>query len=64
VNVYLSKSDFKVARTRDARFLTFKVQGNGNVTAGAVTLECCPQNTPIVPGQGSGSDGLDGVDQG
>ena len=31
---------------RDARFLTFKVQGNGNVTAGAVTLECCPGNTP------------------
>jgi hypothetical protein len=38
---------------RDARFLTFKVQGNGNVTAGAVTLECCPQNTPIAPGSGS-----------
>jgi hypothetical protein len=48
---------------RDARFLTFKVHGNGNVTAGAVTLECCPQNTPIAPGSGSaGSDGLDGVD--
>jgi hypothetical protein len=39
---------------RDARFLTFKVQGNGNVTAGAVTLECCPQNTPIAPASGSG----------
>jgi hypothetical protein len=38
---------------RDARFLTFKVQGNGNVTAGAVTLECCPQNTPSAPGSGS-----------
>jgi hypothetical protein len=38
---------------RDARFLTFKVQGNGNVTAGVVTLECCPQNTPIAPGSGS-----------
>jgi len=38
---------------RDARFLTFKVQGNGNVTAGAVTLECCPQNTPIAPGSES-----------
>ena len=35
---------------RDARFLTFKVQGNGNVTAGAVTLECCLQNTPISSG--------------
>jgi hypothetical protein len=38
---------------RDARFLTFKVQGNGNVTAGVVTLECCPQNTPIAPESGS-----------
>jgi hypothetical protein len=37
----------------DARFVTFKVQGNGNVTAGAVILECCPQNTPIAPGSGS-----------
>src|SRR5258707_9682497 len=38
---------------RDARFLTFKVQGDGNVTTGAVTLKCCPQNTPIAPGSGS-----------
>ena len=35
------------------RFLTFKVQGNGNVTAGAVAIECCPQTTPIAPGSGS-----------
>jgi hypothetical protein len=34
----------------EARFLTLKVQGNGNVTAGAVTIECCPQSTPIAPG--------------
>jgi hypothetical protein len=37
------------------RFLTFKVQGNGNVTAGAVAIECCPQNTPIAPGSGQRS---------
>jgi hypothetical protein len=36
------------------RFLTFKVQGNGNVTAGAVAIECCPQDTSISPGSGSG----------
>jgi hypothetical protein len=35
------------------RFLIFKVQGNGNVTAGAVAIECCPSNTPILPGSGS-----------
>jgi hypothetical protein len=35
------------------RLLTFKVQGNGNVTAGAVAIECCPQDTPISPGSGS-----------
>jgi hypothetical protein len=35
------------------RFLTFKVQGNGNVAAGAVAIECCPQDTPISPGSGS-----------
>jgi len=38
----------------DARFLTFKVQGNGPVTAGQVTIECCPQNTPMIPGASSG----------
>jgi hypothetical protein len=35
------------------RFLTFKIQGNGNVTAGSCAIECCPQNTPIAPGSGS-----------
>jgi hypothetical protein len=39
---------------RDARFVTFKIQGNGPVTAGQVTIECCPQATPIAPGSGSG----------
>jgi hypothetical protein len=35
------------------RFLTFKVQGNGSLSAGQVTIECCPQNTPMVPGASS-----------
>jgi len=38
----------------DARFVTFKVQGNGNVTAGAVAIECCPQTTPTPPSAGIG----------
>jgi hypothetical protein len=41
----------------DARFVTFKVQGNGNVTAGAVAIECCPQTTPTPPSAGS-ADGM------
>jgi hypothetical protein len=39
----------------ETRLVTFKITGNGNVTVGAVTLECCPQTTPIAPG--SVSDG-------
>jgi hypothetical protein len=35
------------------RLVTFKVTGNGPVTAGAITIECCPQNKPIAPGSGS-----------
>jgi hypothetical protein len=31
----------------EARFVTFKVQGVGPVTAGQVVLECCPQATPM-----------------
>jgi hypothetical protein len=31
----------------EARFVTFKVQGVGPVTAGQVVLECCPQSTPM-----------------
>jgi hypothetical protein len=38
---------------REPRLVTFKVRGNGAVTAGAVVLECCPRNTPIAPGSGS-----------
>jgi hypothetical protein len=29
---------------RDPNFVTFRVTGNGTVTAGAVTIECCPDN--------------------
>jgi hypothetical protein len=32
---------------REARFVTFKIQGVGPVTAGQVVLECCPQATPM-----------------
>jgi hypothetical protein len=39
---------------REANFVTFRVTGNGPVTAGQVTIECCPQATPIAPGSGSG----------
>jgi hypothetical protein len=39
------------------RLLTFKIFGSGNVTAGAVEIQCCPQTTPVAPGSGSG-DGL------
>ena len=37
----------------ETRLMTFKIAGNGNVTAGAITIECCPQATPIAPGSGS-----------
>jgi hypothetical protein len=39
----------------EPRFLTLKVQGNGPVSAGQVTIECCPQNTPMIPGASSGA---------
>jgi hypothetical protein len=32
---------------RDANFATFRVTGTGPVTAGQVTIECCPQTTPM-----------------
>src|SRR5437016_6441470 len=36
--------------------VTFRVTGNGSVTAGAVTIECCPSMTPTpLPGSGSGA---------
>jgi hypothetical protein len=31
----------------NARFVTFKIQGVGPITAGQVTIECCPQTTPM-----------------
>jgi len=37
----------------EPRLVTFKVTGNGPVTGGAITIECCPQNTPIAPDSGS-----------
>ena len=33
----------------DARFVTFKIQGNGPVAAGVISIECCPQTTPALP---------------
>ena len=39
----------------DPRFVTFRVTGNGSITGGSVAIECCPQNTPIAPGAGSGA---------
>jgi hypothetical protein len=35
---------------REPRLVTIKVKGNGAVTTGAVTLECCPRDTPIAAG--------------
>ena len=42
---------------REARFLTFKIQGNGQITAGQITIECCPGNAPMAatPTPGSGN---------
>src|SRR5207253_7078180 len=38
------------------RTVTFRVTGNGSVSAGAVTIECCPSMTPTpLPGSGSGA---------
>ena len=37
----------------EPRLVTFKIMGNGPVSAGQITVECCPQNTPIAPGSGS-----------
>jgi hypothetical protein len=43
----------------EPRFTTFRITGNGPVSAGAVTIECCPGNTPMtadaapLPGSGS-----------
>ena len=32
----------------EPRFTTFRITGNGSVSAGAVTIECCPGNTPMI----------------
>src|SRR5438309_5308730 len=41
---------------REPRTVTFRVMGNGSVSAGAVTIECCPSMTPTpLPGSGSGA---------
>jgi hypothetical protein len=41
----------------EPRFATFNVTGNGSVSAGAVTIECCPGNAPMAatPTPGSGT---------
>jgi hypothetical protein len=31
----------------EPRFTTFRITGNGSVTGGAVTIECCPGNAPM-----------------
>jgi hypothetical protein len=40
---------------RDPNFTTFRVTGNGTVTAGAVTIECCPGNMTGVSGSVTGT---------
>ena len=37
----------------ERRRVTFCVTGNGPVSAGQVTIECCPQKTPMIPGASS-----------
>jgi hypothetical protein len=43
----------------EPRFTTFRITGNGSVSAGTVAIECCPgtpmTTTPLIPGAGSGS---------
>jgi hypothetical protein len=39
---------------REPRLVTFRIEGKGSVTTGVITIECCPQDTPISPGSGSG----------
>jgi len=31
----------------ESKFTAFRITGNGSVTGGAVTTECCPGNTPM-----------------
>ncbi len=37
----------------EPRFTTFRITGNGSVSAGQVTIECCLQKTPMIPGASS-----------
>jgi hypothetical protein len=37
-------------------FTTFRITGNGSVSAGQVTIECCPQKTPMIPGASSAGE--------
>jgi hypothetical protein len=37
---------------REPRLVTFKVRGNGAVTAGAVPIECCLGRHRYLPGRG------------
>jgi hypothetical protein len=39
----------------EPRLVTFKITGNGSVTAGEITIECCPQNTPMPESPTSGT---------
>jgi hypothetical protein len=39
----------------EARFVPFKIRGNGSVTAGQVVLECCVQTTPLPDSPTSGT---------
>jgi hypothetical protein len=36
-------------------FATFRITGNGSVSAGQVTIECCPQTTPMPDSPTSGT---------
>src|SRR2546421_9130911 len=33
----------------DPKTVRFRVTGNGSVSAGAMTIECCPGNAPMTP---------------
>jgi hypothetical protein len=40
---------------RGPRFVTFRITGNGSVTAGAITIECCPKPYLLLIAPGTGS---------
>jgi hypothetical protein len=41
----------------EPRYVTFRVKGNGPVTGGAVTIECCPRNMTSTPPAGQTDTG-------